>query len=268
MPNASAPNAPWVEVCESPQTTVMPGWVRPELRADQVHDALVGVAERVEPDAELGAVVAQRLDLGAARRVGDRLVDVERRDVVVLGRDREVRAGGPGGRRAADRRTPAGWSPRAPGAGRCRAGRARRRCPAARRARPRPSRPACRPSSRSVLSSFVRPGAWFCPALRSSYLHLRLRDGSIDPWTTLAESASWTRPPRFSAPSRPGRPPSPSSSPPPAWPARRRTGSPSPSSTTGSSPATCRAGSSSARGWPSSPRPPARTGCSPPPGRC
>ena len=29
MPMASAPKAPWVEVCESPQTTVMPGWVRP-----------------------------------------------------------------------------------------------------------------------------------------------------------------------------------------------------------------------------------------------
>ena len=29
MPNASAPNAPWVEVCESPQTTVSPGWVSP-----------------------------------------------------------------------------------------------------------------------------------------------------------------------------------------------------------------------------------------------
>ncbi len=29
MPKASAPNAPWVEVCESPQTIVMPGWVRP-----------------------------------------------------------------------------------------------------------------------------------------------------------------------------------------------------------------------------------------------
>ena len=29
MPNASAPNAPCVEVCESPHTTVMPGWVRP-----------------------------------------------------------------------------------------------------------------------------------------------------------------------------------------------------------------------------------------------
>ena len=29
MPNASAPNAPCVEVCESPQTIVMPGWVNP-----------------------------------------------------------------------------------------------------------------------------------------------------------------------------------------------------------------------------------------------
>ena len=29
MPNARAPNAPWVEVWESPQTTVRPGWVRP-----------------------------------------------------------------------------------------------------------------------------------------------------------------------------------------------------------------------------------------------
>ncbi len=29
MPNASAPNAPWVAVCESPQTIVMPGWVAP-----------------------------------------------------------------------------------------------------------------------------------------------------------------------------------------------------------------------------------------------
>ncbi len=29
MPKASAPNAPCVEVCESPQTIVMPGWVSP-----------------------------------------------------------------------------------------------------------------------------------------------------------------------------------------------------------------------------------------------
>ena len=29
MPKATAPSAPWAEVCESPQATVMPGWVRP-----------------------------------------------------------------------------------------------------------------------------------------------------------------------------------------------------------------------------------------------
>jgi hypothetical protein len=29
MPNASAPNAPWVLVCESPQTIVLPGRVAP-----------------------------------------------------------------------------------------------------------------------------------------------------------------------------------------------------------------------------------------------
>ena len=29
IPNASAPNAPWVAVCESPHTIVMPGWVSP-----------------------------------------------------------------------------------------------------------------------------------------------------------------------------------------------------------------------------------------------
>ena len=29
MPNASAPKAPWVAVWESPQTIVMPGWVKP-----------------------------------------------------------------------------------------------------------------------------------------------------------------------------------------------------------------------------------------------
>ena len=29
MPKARAPKAPWVEVWESPQTMVMPGWVRP-----------------------------------------------------------------------------------------------------------------------------------------------------------------------------------------------------------------------------------------------
>src|ERR1700735_2529612 len=74
MPNASAPSAPWVEVCESPQTIGMPGWGEPDLRADHVHDALPGVAHREQLDAELGRVLAQRLDLGAGDRIGDRAV--------------------------------------------------------------------------------------------------------------------------------------------------------------------------------------------------
>ena len=63
-----------------------------QLRAHDVHDALLDVAQRVQPYAELGAVLAQRLQLGAGDRVRDRLVDVEGRGVVVLGRDGEVEA--------------------------------------------------------------------------------------------------------------------------------------------------------------------------------
>ncbi len=44
----------------------------------------------MQADAELLGVLAKRLDLGAAREVGDGLVDVERRRVVVFGRDREI----------------------------------------------------------------------------------------------------------------------------------------------------------------------------------
>ena len=67
------------------------GLGEPQLRADDVHDALLGVVHRVERHAELGAVLAQGLDLGAGHRVRDRREDVQRGDVVVLGRDGEVR---------------------------------------------------------------------------------------------------------------------------------------------------------------------------------
>jgi uncharacterized NAD-dependent epimerase/dehydratase family protein len=65
------------------------GLGQPELRAHHVDDALLRVAERVQPDAELVAVAAQRLDLRARHRVADRQQVVGRR-VVVLGRDRQV----------------------------------------------------------------------------------------------------------------------------------------------------------------------------------
>ncbi len=61
-----------------------------ELRAHHVDDALFEVTHRVQPHAELRAVAAKRLDLQARHGVRDRLVDVDGRDVVVLGGDRQV----------------------------------------------------------------------------------------------------------------------------------------------------------------------------------
>ena len=43
-----------------------------ELRADDVDDSLAPAARRVQRDAELLAVRAQRLELGPRERVGDR----------------------------------------------------------------------------------------------------------------------------------------------------------------------------------------------------
>ena len=65
-----------------------PGLGEPELRADDVDDALVDVAHGEQRDAELRAVAPERLHLGLAHRVGDG--SGRRRDVVVLGRDGQV----------------------------------------------------------------------------------------------------------------------------------------------------------------------------------
>ena len=92
MPKAIEPNAPCVAVCESPHTIVMPGSVRPCSGPDHVDDALARVAHREVDDPELGGVRPQGVDLLGRDRVGDRLVDVGRRHVVVLGGDGEVGA--------------------------------------------------------------------------------------------------------------------------------------------------------------------------------
>ena len=63
-----------------------------QLGANHVDDALVGVAQGVQAHAELLGVLAQGVNLGAAGDVRDRLVDVDRGRVVVLGRDRQVGA--------------------------------------------------------------------------------------------------------------------------------------------------------------------------------
>jgi hypothetical protein len=84
------------------------------LRADHVHDALAGVAHRVQPDAELRRVPAQRLELRAGNRVGHRGAwTLDRRsradagvgrDVVVLGGEGQVRPAHltPGGAQAVE----------------------------------------------------------------------------------------------------------------------------------------------------------------------
>ena len=54
-----------------------------QLRADHVDDPLVSVLEVVQADAELAAVFAQRIDLLPRDRVGDRLIAIGGRDVVV-----------------------------------------------------------------------------------------------------------------------------------------------------------------------------------------
>ena len=81
MPKASAPSAPWVEVWLSPHTIVRPGWVSPSCGPMTCTMPWLGVAHRVQPDAELGAVLAQRLDLGAGDRVGERAVGTVEREV-------------------------------------------------------------------------------------------------------------------------------------------------------------------------------------------
>ena len=65
---------------------------QPELWTDDVHDALLNIAERVQAHAELFRVATKRLDLSAASEVGNGLVDVERRGVVIFRRDRQVGA--------------------------------------------------------------------------------------------------------------------------------------------------------------------------------
>ena len=42
IPNAKAPNAPCVDVWLSPQTMVLPGWVKPKFWTDYVDNPLSG----------------------------------------------------------------------------------------------------------------------------------------------------------------------------------------------------------------------------------
>ena len=90
MPNASAPNAPCVEVWLSPHTIVMPGCVRPCSGPITCTMPWPGIAHRVAADAELLAVARERRDLRRRDRVLERPVEAGGRHVVVHRRDGEV----------------------------------------------------------------------------------------------------------------------------------------------------------------------------------
>ena len=64
-----------------------PGLGQPELRADDVDDALGRVADAVQRDPELGAVRLELVDLGERHRVDERQAPVRRRDRMVGGGD-------------------------------------------------------------------------------------------------------------------------------------------------------------------------------------
>ena len=56
-----------------------------QLRPDDMDDPLFDIAHRVKPNPEFVAIAAKRLHLNAGHRICNRLVDVDRRHVVVFG---------------------------------------------------------------------------------------------------------------------------------------------------------------------------------------
>ena len=98
MPKASAPNAPWVEVWESPQTMIMPGWVSPSSGPITCTMPCSGLVQVEQLDAELAGVPDQRRHLAGRDLVGDGEPPVAGGDVVVDGGDREVGPADPAAR--------------------------------------------------------------------------------------------------------------------------------------------------------------------------
>ena len=62
-----------------------PHFTRDYVHLDDVVDALIRIAQRVDRHAELLTVLAQLLDLGAGRRIRNGKINVEGRGVVILG---------------------------------------------------------------------------------------------------------------------------------------------------------------------------------------
>ena len=88
---------------------VMPGWVKPKLRPDHVDDPLRRVADPVDRDAELRAVVVELADLRGGHLVDDRQPAVRGGDRVIGGGHGLARAPHARARAPGARRRPAGW---------------------------------------------------------------------------------------------------------------------------------------------------------------
>ena len=125
MPNATAPNAPWVDVWLSPHAIVIPGCVSPSSGPMTCTIPWRSAVEVEQPDACFAAVALERGEHVLRHDVHERPPLVPRRDDVVDRRERAVRIAHPPARARAACRTPAGSSPHAPGEARRRAASAR-----------------------------------------------------------------------------------------------------------------------------------------------
>src|SRR4029453_7955301 len=68
-----------------------PGLGQSELRADDVHYALIKITKAVDANPELARVVAEGVDLSPRYRISDWPVDIQRGRVVVLCRESQIR---------------------------------------------------------------------------------------------------------------------------------------------------------------------------------
>ena len=92
IPKARAPKAPWVEVCESPQTMTVPGRVAPSSGPITWTMPWSGESRSMQLDAGLAGVAHQRGELPGRDRVRDRQAPVAGGDVVIHRGQREVGA--------------------------------------------------------------------------------------------------------------------------------------------------------------------------------
>ena len=83
MPNATAPNAPWVEVWAVAAYDCVARKGQTVFRSDYMYDTVFRMTETKEGDTELIRIAGQSLDLIARHRVGYRFVLIECGDIMV-----------------------------------------------------------------------------------------------------------------------------------------------------------------------------------------